>query len=167
MKLAFLFLFLVLATEVNATGIGVVPGRLDFELQKGDKLEKSLSVYNLGSEVIEFEVTSPADYLRFYHKGIVDGNGSRKVIVEAITGNLDAGVHNTEIYVTTTNKETGIKFSIGTVVKAKVTVIKSSGADRIAGVLVSLTVFGIGMFFYFAFTRLGRFFQQKKREAFL
>ena len=156
------FLFLMLAADANATGIGVVPAELDFELEEGERLQKTLTVYNLGEEAIEFEVSSPAGYLQFYHNDSVSANGTEKITVEAVTAGLEEGNHLTTIYVMTVNGGAGVKFNLGTAVKAGVTVINPSRINPVIGVLISLTIVVVGMLVYFAVTRLPDLFSAGK-----
>ena len=158
MRLTLLFAFLMLATGASATGIGVVPAELDFELEKGEKSGKTLTVYNLGSEIIELEVNSPADHLRFYHNLTVPANGNEKIFVEVLTGDLGGGNYTNSVYVTTRNSAEGVKFNLGAAVKVSVNVINSTKANPVIGILVSTTILLTGILAYFAATRLPRIF---------
>ena len=162
MRLALLFLFLALATGADAAGIGIVPGELSFETEKGREIQKALTLYNLGSEPIEVEVSSPADYLRFYHNPAVPANGTGKIIVETLTADLEEGNHLTSVYVTSRNKAEGVNFNLGAAVKVSVNVINSSKADPVIGVLISFTILATGILAYFAATRLPGIFSEGK-----
>lgn len=152
----------MLATDADAMGMGVVPAELDFQMEKGQKLRKTLTVHNLAEESIEVEVRSPADYLKFYHNAAVPANATGKIMVEAVTENLDEGDYQTSIYVTTRNKAAGVKFNLGAAVKANVTVINVSKASPAIGILISTTILLAGMLVYFAVTRLSGFFSAEK-----
>jgi hypothetical protein len=92
MKPFFLFFILLITVmEANAAGIGIAPAELNFNLEKGKKQQKELTVYNLENHEVDFNVYSNANFLEFSYNGIVEGNGMEKIIVEA---NAETHLHN-------------------------------------------------------------------------
>ena len=144
-----LFFSLFFAVDVvSAVSIGVAPAELNFNLQKGKVQQKELTVYNLEDKETEFEVRSNADYLEFYHNGIIAAASSEKIIVEADAGNLKEGTYEEDIYVTMTNGASGVRFSLGTVIKTQITIFTIDRTNLFVGIMTSIGIVAGGLLIY-------------------
>jgi len=154
MKLFLLLFFsLIFITEVKAAGIGIAPGELNFNVERGRTQQKELTIYNLENQEIEFEVSSSADFLEFYHNGILEASGVDKIIVEAATGNLKEGSYNELIYITSSNGASGVKLDLGVAVKANVLVYSTEKANTFFGLIISISIVFVGLLIYFLATK--------------
>ncbi|MBI2663859.1 hypothetical protein HYX10_00770 [Candidatus Woesearchaeota archaeon] len=164
MKLMLMLVFLLCAIEVSAAGIGVAPAELNFNLEKGNKQQKELTIYSLEDHRINFQVSSDAEFLRFYHSGIVEGSGSEKIIVELDSGRMKAGEHEETIYITSSNGAAGVKLNLGTAVKANANVADANKLNAAAGIITSLTIVMAGLLLYFS-NAVNKIMQLKARLA--
>jgi len=158
MKMIFLLLFLFLLSVItaNAVGIGVAPAELNFKIEKGKSQQKELTIYNLGDKETEFEVRSNADFMEFYHNGIIAAFGNEKIIVEAIAKNLKEGNYAENIYITSSNGASGVHFNLGTAVKANVEVFKVDKTNLLTGIITFVAVLVVGLLFYLTMTKANR-----------
>ena len=129
-------LLLMLAADAAAAGIGAAPSELKFSIEEGGRQSRQLTVYNLNDGPTEIAVESNASFLSFNYTGVIEGQGSAKVIVEADAAGLEAGEHRSLIYVSTLNGRDGVNFRIGAAVRATVTVAEG----RTAGFAIALLV---------------------------
>jgi len=151
MKIFLLGIFLlILVVEVSAIGIGGAPAELNFNIEKGKSQKKELTVYNLEDMEAEFEVNSNAKFLQFYHNGIIEAVGAEKIIVEAITENLKEGNYEENIYITSSNSASGLKFNLGAAIKTNVKVFTIAKTNVLTGVITSITIVVVGLMIYFA-----------------
>ncbi|MAG15478.1 hypothetical protein CMO88_00280 [Candidatus Woesearchaeota archaeon] len=155
MKPFFLFFILLITVmEANAAGIGIAPAELNFNLEKGKKQQKELTVYNLENHEVDFNVYSNANFLEFSYNGIVEGNGMEKIIVEANAEKLKEGQYEKHIYITASNGASGIKLNLGTAVKVNVQVFKINKLNTIVGILTTFAIIVLGMLAYLTATKI-------------
>lgn len=145
--LLFFSLFLV-ADAANAIGVGVAPSELNFNIQKGKIQQKELTVYNLEDTETEFEVRSNADYLEFYHSGIIAAASSEKIIVEADASNLKEGTYEEDIYITMTHGASGVRLNLGTVIKTRITIFTIDRTNLLVGIMTSISIVVMGLLIY-------------------
>ena len=142
--LAYCFALLLASLPVMATGIGVAPAELIFSIEEGEVQRRELTVYNLDDGPLEFEVESRDPFLRFQHGGAIDPQGSSKVIVEADAKLLKGGDHVGYVQVFRSNGLDGVQLKIGTVVKARVSVIPVDKASVIVGMALFFSIVILG-----------------------
>jgi len=159
------FILLVFVVEVSAAGIGVAPAELNFNVEKGKKQQKEMTVYNLEDSEVHFDVYSKANFLEFFHNGIIEGSGMEKIIVEVNANKLKEGTYKESIYVTASNGASGIKLNLGTAVKVSVHVFTVDKVNMIVGILTSITIIVLGMLIYLT-TAINKIFTLLKKAVY-
>ncbi|MBS3133064.1 hypothetical protein J4470_02960 [Candidatus Woesearchaeota archaeon] len=152
MKTIFLlpFLFLSLVISVEAAGIGVAPAELSFNIEKGKSQQKELTLYNLEDRETEFEVRGNADFLEFYHNGIIEPFGNEKITVKANAANLKEGNYGKNIYIIASSSDSGVSLKLGAAVKANVNVFTNSATNFLTGIITSASIVAAGLLAYLA-----------------
>ncbi len=157
-----LLIMLLLATTASASGIGVTPAELSFNIEKGKTQQRELAVYNLGDSAFELDVTSDSDFLRFSHTGRISANGKGKVVVEADAKKLKEGVRSGSIYITAGSQSSGVRLNLGTAVKANVEVFTLKKTSAVTGTITSSAIVLFGLLAYLAAERLRGYFASQK-----
>ena len=145
---------LLMPIEIMAVGMGVAPSEVIFDVEKGSRQQKELTVYNLQEETTEFEVRTDAAFLEFFHNGMIEGMDGEKVVVQVDAATLDKGSYRSTIYITTFNHASGVKLNLGSAVKVKVNVFETNKNNVAIAVLVTIVTAIAGVLAYFAMLRI-------------
>ncbi len=146
----FLLAFLLLASCVAAAGIGVTPAELSFNIEKGKRQQRELTVYNLDDKELEFEAQSDAAFIQFYHEGVIEPESGSKITVEADATKLKTGKHTATIYITTKSNNQGVGIRVGTAIEATVEVFSHNEPNFLVGILISVMIVASGLAIYSA-----------------
>ena len=124
--LRYIILYLMFTQIVSASGVGVTPGNLDFNVQIGGSDTESLFVFNTGTEVSNYKVYVDKDYADWFDISpdnfTLSANENKEVILKLKPQTSAAGDFNFMAYVvvSSTSSDVSIGHGIKIPVHAKV-----------------------------------------------
>ena len=140
----YFLLFLFLASDVTAIGIGVAPSELSFRVEEDQTQRREITAYNLNEKSSKISVESNSNFLKFYYDQILEAEGSGKVVVEVDASGLKAGKHFGKIYVSLVESSETVAVEVGTAVDFEVEVTQRESSGDFALVLALM---GSGLVF--------------------
>ena len=118
----------MLSSPVFALGIGVTPGKLNFDVSPGSTASQTLNIVNQSDSAAQFRIYTGEDFAEWFNiqpaEFMLDA-GKTKDIEVVVSPPLMArqNLHNTTIYIISTPTESKLQLGAGIKVAAKVQIM--------------------------------------------
>jgi hypothetical protein len=153
-RFVFLLGFLVAAASVSASGIGVSPAELAFEIVEGEVQRKQVMLYNLQEGDAAFSVYGGKMVSFLPASGVVEGRGSVAVVVEMNAADVSSGAYEDAFTAALAPDAGGVSLAVGSQVPVRITVTEAGGVNMLVGVLLMLVIVAVGVAGYAVMVRM-------------
>ena len=127
----FFILFLFLAQNVSAMGVGVAPSELSFRLEEDQVQSRELTVYNLKERDSKVHIEAGSGLLKFAYNDSISAGGSGKVVVSVDSHSAGPGNYSGRIYVSLGDDSSDVEVRVGTAVVFNAEILRKESSEML------------------------------------